>query len=292
MRFIVPMHDETNLLALHKAGADGIILQHEAISPRLVSSYDKESMESIIATCQEHNIDVFLHLNVMMHQTHIPVVKDFLVFAKEQNIDGIIFGDIGVYQLAKDLDIHKKLYFQPGTLTTNVYDAKFWHENNIKGMFAAREITTTDIVTIAKESPIETAIIGHGHLNMFHSKRPLITNFLAYQKDERPELFNNYDMTIIEAKRDAKLPIFENTHGTHVFRAKPMHSFDSINQLKDVLDLFMIDSIFKSDQYTIDVLTDYHQVLNDPSTLPEIKKRYHETHDTGFLDRSTVYDTF
>lgn len=292
MQFIVPLQNKENIQALRDAGAKGIIIQNDDITPRPVKSYTKEDMEEIVSLCKQFAMDVYLHLNIMMHQTHVKTVKDYLSFAKTHQIDGIIFGDIGVYQLAKELGIHDKLIFQPGTLTTNAYDANFWHKNNIKGMFVAREITTDEVLEIAKNSPINTAMIGHGYLNMFHSKRPLITNFLTYQKERRPELFNNYEMTLIEEKRQDKFPIFENTHGTHVFRAKPMHSFHVILALKETIDLFMIDSIFQSDNYTINVLKDYQTIIKAPSKQDAVIKKYQATHDTGFLDKSTVYDTF
>jgi putative protease len=121
---------------------------------------------------------------------------------------------------------------------------------------------------------------------MFHSKRPLITNFFKFQDIDEP-VYNQLEL--VEEKRQERYPVVENNHGTHIFRPKPMHSFESIQALDQVIDLFIIDGVLKDDTYNLNVLKDYHTAMKNPDERPRLIEKYNEDHDTGFLSKETMY---
>jgi U32 family peptidase len=92
-------------------------------------------------------------------------------------------------------------------------------------------------------------MVGHGHLNMFYSKRQLIDNFMHYQ--EQDNIYHErQDMKIIEENRpDDPYPIVEDDAGTHVFRSQVFSSLEYLSELKEVVDYLIIDTLFKDDQY-------------------------------------------
>ena len=44
-------------------------------------------------------------------------------------------------------------------------------------------------------------MVGHGHLNMFYSKRQLIDTFMTYQESDNP-FHNLQDLKIVEENRN------------------------------------------------------------------------------------------
>ena len=98
--------------------------------------------------------------------------------------------------------LENKLIYHPETLNTNYYDPQFWENKGIKGLTISKEITLDDIKEIAETSEIEISLIGHGHLNMFHSRRPLIENFFKYTKSEYDNITDNRNLRIIEEIRN------------------------------------------------------------------------------------------
>lgn len=290
MQFITTFHNVSNINKLVKAGVDGFVFQNDLITPRPTSSLDLDAMTDALTDCKKANAIVYLQTTLMMHEMHIDTVKSFLVWAKEHQIDGILFADVGVYQLAKDMGIEGLLIYQPGSLTTNTYDATFWHAMGIKGVIVAREIPKTDILQF-DNTDFEIGMIGHGYLNMFHSRRPLVTNFMKYQ-DKEPLPLNQTNLTLIEELRNESYKVIENIQGTHIFRSLPMQSFASIKELSTVLDTFMIESLFTSDDHVADVVSDYLNVLSNPNALTSVLEKYNDSHDTGFLFKETVYNEF
>ena len=62
--------------------------------------------------------------------------------------------------------------------------------------------------------------------------------------------------------------------------------------LNDILDVFIIDGIFKDTKYLQDTLHNYRNLLVDSdyeSNSKVISKKYENDHDSGFLYKKTVY---
>ena len=102
------------------------------------------------------------------------------------------------------------------------------------------------------------------------------------------------DLKIVEEIRNEEYPIFQDKHGTHIFREKALESFQEVIKLNKFLDVFIIDSIFKDDEYLLEVLMKYKHIINT-NNLEESKKYtkiYENDHDSGFLYKKTVYDKY
>jgi putative protease len=294
MKFAVTPFSVKSIPSLIEAGADIIIMGNEAYANRLVHSYSTLEIKEASEQIKKLGKELYIALNIMMHNKVIETVKEFLDFVKTIDVSGIIFGEVGVYQVAKELEMEHLLIYHPETLNTNYYDPIYWHNLGIKGVTIAKEITLDDMKEICQNSPLEMSMIGHGHLNMFHSRRPLIENFFKYNREEYEELINNRNLRIVEEIRDESYPIFQDRHGTHIFRDKALESYREINIINQSLDVFMIDGIFKDTTYLIKVLKNYHAILasNDHTLAEELSNKNSEDHDSGFLYKKTVYDKY
>lgn len=275
---------------LSESGADIFLLGNNTFANRLVYSFSTLEMKDANDLIKSLNKEVYVIVNMIVHNSYIKSLQEFLDFIKELDVDGIIFGDLAVYQLAKNIGIQSKLVYNPETLNTNYYDPVFWSILGIKGLTVSKEITLEDIKIISKDKTFEISLVGHGHLNMFHSRRPLIENFFKYTNKEYEEYVNNRNLRVVEEMRDESYPIFQDNHGTHIFRAKSLESFKEINTLNDSLDVFIIDGIFKDNLYLENTLKHYRGILNSTVNPYEISKLYEGDHDSGFLYKKTVYD--
>ena len=158
---------------------------------------------------------------------------------------------------------------------------------NVYGGFVAKEITFDDILEISNHKAYHLFLIGHGHLSMFYSKRALITNFKKHYNLSLDE--KKYSYKILENKREGSpFPILQDQAGTHVYRSKVVNSFPYLDQLKPIVDYFVIDSIFKDDDYIAKILDLYLNDYNE-TAIAEIQQQYNETWDDGFYDVKTVY---
>lgn len=279
-------------LALH--GADVFIIGNNKTANRLVKSYSEMEIKEAIDLASSLHKEVYVLMNLIAHNDDLPVIDEQLSFLSNTSVAGILFGDIAVYQTAKKYRLVDRLIYHPETLNTNYYDPIFWGKLGIKGLMIAKEITLEDMEQMHAHSPIELSIIGHGHLNMFHSRRPLIENFFKYNKEEYDQYIRNRNLRLVEEIRNESYPIFQDDHGTHIFREKAMESFCEIQILSNYLSVFVIDGIFKDTPYILDTVKHYRSLLEnfDKKNAEAISASYADNHDSGFLYKKTVYDKF
>lgn len=276
--------------ALSELGADIFLIGNKSFGNRLSYSFSTQEINDANTLIKSLNKEIYIVMNMIVHNANIQSLKESLDFVKKLEVDGIIFGDLAIYQLAKKLGIESKLVYNPETLNTNYYDPIFWNKQGIKGLTISKEITLEDIKKISTDSTFEISLIGHGHLNMFHSRRPLIENFFKYTSKEYEEYIDNKNLRLIEEKRDESYPVFQDNHGTHIFREKSLESFKEINILNNYLDVFIIDGIFKDKLYIETTLKYYKDLLDNKTSSESISKLYEGDHDSGFLYKKTVYD--
>lgn len=286
-----------NTLSIEKLsalGADAFIVGNEKYANRLVKSFSLLEISKAAKIIKTLNKKLIISLNLIIHNDDIKDVNSFLDTIKNLEIDGIIFGDLGLFNLAKRKGLEHLLIYNPETLNTNYYDPVFWNKKGIKGLIISKEITLQDIKLISKESPIKVGLIGHGHLNMFHSRRPLVSNFFKYRDEEYKEYINNKNLKLVEELRNESYPVFQDNHGTHIFRAKSMEAYQEVTELKNYLDIFIIDGILKDTAYLEETLKNYQEIIqsNNPKIAKNISESLQDTHDSGFLYKKTVYDKY
>ncbi len=292
MKIAVTLFDVSSITRLSEVGADIFIIGNKQYANRLVSSFSTIELTEANNLIKSLNKEIYISLNLIAHNEDLRKIEEFLDFVMKLNVDGIIFGDLSVYILAKKRGIEGLLIYSPETLNTNYYDPVFWENKGIKGLTISKEITLEDITIIAKNSNIDISLIAHGHLNMFHSRRPLIENFLKYTGSEYNNFLDNRNLKLVEEIRNESYPVFQDSHGTHIFRDKSLESYQEVKDLNEILDIFIIDGIFKDTSYLIETTSNYKSLLNSKNHYKKAKKLsqlYEKDHDSGFLYKKTVY---
>lgn len=259
---ISTIHDPANLEAFKKAGADALIVSMPDFSIR---NEDELSISKIKEFSKEvHAKEMLLYVNMMafLHESK----KEKLIEVLEEikyDIDGIYYGDEGILEACRKLNIEDKLIYQPETLVTNSMDANFYLNQNIQAVSLAHELSLEEINAIAKKADsLEVQI--HGYYSILYSRRPLVENYLRAIGSDR----KNKPYEIIEQTRNERMKIVQNVKGTIVYSDKPKMSFKQILKLKEAgIDRFRIEGIFLSDKEIVQLISLYKQALE--GVLPE-----------------------
>ncbi len=271
------------------AYADGFLVGNEDFGTRLTHSFTTEEIISAIHLAKKFSKSLFLVCNQMFTDKMLVEFKLWIEGLPIIDVSGIIIADLGAYRLLDELGLSKKTIYNPETLLTNSHDFNFLSKNRIFGAYIAKEITLEDVLSIGKKKEYQMFMVGHGHLNMFYSKRQLIDTFMAYQKAEN--LYHNHqDLKIVEENRkEDPYPILEDKAGTHVFRSQMFSSLKHLEDLNKCIDFLVIDTIFKDDAYALEVLKMYKEEQEDRNTIKNLKEKYCEVWDEGFFYKKTIY---
>jgi putative protease len=268
---------------------DGFLIGNEQFGTRLTSSFSIKEIKIAMNTAFGLNKDFYLVCNQIFNDDQLESFKSFISHFDFELITGFVVGDLGALRILSKMGFNNKVIYNPETLLTNSYDVNFLATENIKGVYLAKEITLDDIKCIALHKKLKLFMVGHGHLNMFYSKRQLIDNFVAYT-DQENSYHAKQNLKIIEENRkDEAYPIMEDAAGTHVFRSNVFSSLNHLTELSTYIDYLVIDTLFKDDQYALHILPMYrHQEIN-VEIINQIKETYNETWDEGFLYTKTIY---
>lgn len=288
MKLLTTLFDLNQMKNL-SAYVDGFLIGNDQFGTRLTKSHPIQDMQIAIKNAKFLKKEIFLICNQMYTDDQLESFKSFISQFDLDLISGVIVSDIGAIQLLKRLGYVHKAIYNPETLLTNSYDVNFLVDEHIYGAYIAKEITLEDIKEIADTKKLKLFMVGHGHLNMFYSKRQLIDNFMHFNEEENI-YYNRQDLKIIEENRkEDPYPILEDQAGTHVFRSQVFSSLYHLEELSPIIDYLVIDSIFKDDMYAMTIAALYKERLIDEELIEDLKTSYQEVWDEGFLYKKTIY---
>lgn len=288
MKFIATIYHISSIKEILKH-ADGIILGHNKIGTRLTKSFEKEEILAAISIVKSLHKEIFIQANQLFTDDELSEFKAFIEELPLERVDGIVVADLGAYRVIESLGYVHKVIYNPETLLTNHYDFNFLNKKRILGVYVAKEITLNDLEEIGQKKSYAMFMVGHGHLNMFYSKRKLIKNYVDYI-DQDTTYHLDQDLKIVEETRDHEAyPILEDDAGTHVFRSKVLSSLNYLDELSQFIDYLVFDSIFKDDDYQKRVLDLYKHQTEKEKVILEIEETYHESWDEGFFFKKTIY---
>jgi len=283
MNLIARLKDVTEIEKLNQLSVD-IVLLDTVFSVRVLNRFNFKEINKIVFHCKNFNIKTYISINKMIHEEDLKPLKLFLEKIEKIDINGIVISDLTVYALAKQLNLESKIIYQPGTMNTETYSIKYFEKHSIKGITLSREITLDEIKEILfYKTNLELSIIGHGYLDMFYSKRKLLTNYFTYKNISKKDIIDNYNYRLNEEiRKNDFYPILEDKYGTYIFRSHKLISWNEIEIIKSKITDFFIERIFMEDEEYFDSIKLYNGNMDIESFL--IK---YNNYDLGFYYKPT-----
>jgi putative protease len=279
MNSVVRLKNREEIKHLAEIGADVFLLDTNDLTTQTLYPLTKELMTEIIKDIKKCEKKAYIYVNKMIHETDIPKLHAWFDLLKNLDIDGIVANDFTVYVIAKAHAMDNLIIYQPGTMNTNHFDALYL-ENRVKGMTLSKEITLEEIKMIVESShQIEYSLVAHGYIDMFYSKRKLISNYLKHKSLDDSAVKNNHHYRIEEQTREGTFyPILEDAFGTHIYRDKKLVSFKEVKEIYSKLSDIFLERLFMDDREYMEAIKAY----DNPSLIDDFMDRYGHTYHEGF----------
>lgn len=204
----------------------------------------------------------YILVNRLLDESSINSFKE-LIDNFPKNIKGIVFEDLGLIDLIKDLDITKILWqshLNASYLSINGF-LKY-----VDSVMMSTDITIDEIKLILSKADKPLVLPVLGYIPVMYSRRYLLSNFnINYNENvSNPN-------TIKEEVLKDEFKIFENEYGTvlysnTLYNGKVLMDYDAL--------YYFINSVFLSDEDIINFIT--NNELNDE-------------YNDGFLNKKTIY---
>lgn len=178
---------------------------------------------------------LYIVMNKIMHNNDLDMVRDCLSKIKDMDLR-ILFYDMSVYNISKELGIVDKLVIYQDHLNACIDSNNFYYDLGIGGSFVSSDITGEELLEIKDNSKMEIYFLGYGYAPIFYSRRYLITNYLKFINKE--DMVGKYS---IISDMGMEYPISEEEFGTTIYSDKEINLINYLDYL-DKIDYLVLNS--------------------------------------------------
>ncbi|MFH1684271.1 MAG: U32 family peptidase [Candidatus Margulisiibacteriota bacterium] len=289
---LIPAGDTEKLRNAVLFGADAVYLGAGPYSLRAqATSFNLDELQQAIKFCHEHQVKVYLAMNIFAFDEDLSKMIEYLKSAIEIGIDGVIISDPGVLSLIRKLNTKVKIHLSTQTNTINSEAVKFWREQGIKRVVLGREVSLAQAKEIKSNVPdIELELFVHGAMCISYSGRCLLSKHMTGRSANRGECTQpcRWKYRLKEVSRpDEEFSIEEDGRGTYIMNSKDLCMVEYLPELVNAgIDSFKVEGRMKSPYYVALVTKIYRQAINakgfDPRWKEELLKISHRQYTTGF----------
>lgn len=262
--------------------ADGYLLGSDNFCVRYNHSYSISELKEANKIIKELHKKIYINVNKIFQEFELTNLKEYLLFLKDLEVDGIFFSDFGVLKICQELGIKNKCILYHETYPLNTNDLEVILSFNVQGVIISKEVEIETLKAACKFDII--GMIAFGHIEIFNSKRKLLETYLNQYALEK-ELVDKYNVKIKEMTRDNLYPIFQDKNGTNIFTNFVYSALKDFKELYDLnMKYFIIDSIFLDSEYVFNVLDIFDKLRKNEYI--DLDKFYEESKyklDSGFL---------
>ena len=226
--------------------------------------------------------DIFVSINKNMHNKDLSYLKELLIKLNNYNIKGVIYYDVAVLNIYKQLDLNYDLVWAQEHLTTNYNTINYWNSFGVNYTYVSSDITEEEIKEITKNTNSKIIVNLFGYLPMFVSKRNIVKNYLEY--------FNLSDKNSVNymTKEGKTYPVIDNNIGTSVY------SNNILNGIRTSLNIdvdYIVLNSFKIELNKLKSVIEMFKNVNKNNVLEYEEKinKYFQNVDNGFLNTKTIY---
>lgn len=121
--------------------------------------------------------EIFVFINKNIENSELELLEKTLKEIEKINIQGIIFYDIAIVELKKELNLKTDLVWHQEHLTTNYGTVNYWYDQGAKYAYLSSELTKRELEEIKENSKAKTFVNVFGYIPMFTSKRHILNNY-------------------------------------------------------------------------------------------------------------------
>lgn len=290
MKIIVEPVNAVYLNSYIKKGCDAFLfsIRNLSITTRTaIAVNDLKNIKNII----NNKAEIYISIDKNMMNDDLNNLEKALIKIDQIGIDGIVFYDIAVLNIAKRLNIKTKLILGQNFLVNNFETINYYQTKGIDKIIIPSELTIDEINEIKEKISIPMIINIFGYQLMSFSKRKLLSNY-----------FKNYKKTMIKPNylisddHQLKYPIVEDKDGVKIYTTNILNGIMEVNKLKNSGTEYVIlrENLIKHIDF-MKVLEIYSEVIKNDvedswirAKNLEIGKMFANL-DDGFFNKKTIF---
>lgn len=227
-------------------------------------------------------LDLFVVINKNIFNDDIDELKEVLKEIDKLNISGILFYDLSLIALKKELNLKTDLILDITHMMDNHDLVNYFSDLGINGVRLPSELTIDEIKSIKQESKIPIMVNYIGVEDVAFSKRKLLTNSNIKK-----------DSTIIKEEiSKEEFIVNESDLGTSFLKKEIFNASSALEELVKVnIDYIILNEDYIEHDKFIKILAKTKEVLDNKKNYSDYQKEIESLigNYTGFLYKDMIY---
>ena len=243
-------------------GADAVYIGGKQYSLRsMASNFSLEDIKEGCEFAHAHNAKVYVTCNMLMHESDIFELKEYLINLEKCGVDAVIASSFTILKLVKELT-KMEAHVSTQQSVSNSQGIKFFKDNlNIDRVVLARECSMENIKEIAKHTNVDLEVFIEGAMCASVSGRCMLSNVMTNRDANRGGCAQpcrwNYDIYQGENKVSPKETDFS-------MASKDLSAIEFIPELIEAgVKSLKIEGRMKSLHYVATIVNAYRRCIDD-----------------------------
>ena len=208
-------------------GADAVYLAGKEFSLRNFSgNFSLEELQAAVNLAHGMGVKVYVAVNIYARTSDLAAIETYLNRLNSVRPDGLIMADPAVIAIARRTVPKIPLHLSTQANTTNVDAVRFWQQQGICRINAARELSLDEISLMAlTAAKMEIEAFVHGAMCISYSGRCLLSNYMARRPSNQGMCCQpcRFQYAVMEETRPGQyFPVAEDESGTYIFNSKDL----------------------------------------------------------------------
>jgi len=284
-------------MALHY-GADAVYLAGKDFSLRNFSgNFTLDEMKAAIDLSHEQNTKVYVALNIFARARDLSPLAEYIDTLSALAPDGLILADPAAIAMARRIAPELPIHLSTQANTTNAESVRFWQNQGVRRINAARELSLEEIRLLAVDGKVEIEAFVHGAMCISYSGRCLLSNYMAGRPSNQGMCCQpcRFNYSVMEETRPGQhFPIAEDERGTYIFNSKDLCMVEHLPHMVDAgICALKIEGRMKGIHYVATAVNVYREAIDayyddpdhfkvQPRWLQELSKITSRGYSTGF----------
>lgn len=251
---LAPAGGMNQLYAAVENGADAVYLGGKFFNARMnADNFSFEQLQEAIGYAHLRNVKVYITMNVLISDEELEEAVGYAARLYGMGVDGIILQDLGLADALRKTLPDLPLHFSTQGTVYNASGVRTAAKLGFRRVVLARELTLTEIKSIAAEQICQLEVFVHGALCMCYSGQCHLSRAIGGRSANRGE-----------CAQPCRLP-YTDENGIEGYHLSPK-DLCAIDQLGSLLAAgvtsFKIEGRMKSPEYVATVTRIYRKYLD------------------------------
>ncbi|WP_201260064.1 DUF3656 domain-containing protein [Tissierella sp. P1] len=292
IELLAPVGSMESLYAAIQNGANAVYLGGKLFNARqYASNFDFDELKEAVDYAHLRDVKVYITANILVDNSEMENVIDYIKFLYEIDVDGIIVQDLGLANLIREFFPNLDVHGSTQMTINNLPGAEFVYDMGFTRVVLARETPIDEIKYIHNNTPIELEAFIHGALCVCYSGQCLMSSLIGGRSGNRGKCAQPCRMP--SSLIDKNGNTIRDWDKKHILSPRDLNTLENLEEIIEsgIISL-KIEGRMKRPEYVATVVKNYRKALDEgaKNLKPEDKKDVEQIFNRGFTKGLTFGD--